>query len=176
MPDADHHIYWSIMEQGQWKLYIAKTEKGLCYVGSPGESSEEFMAYFKRRHPSASFEMNDGLLEDYKKELLAYLKGSRQEFSLPVDVQGTPFQQQTWQALKEIPYGQTFSYSEIAEHIGRPSAVRAVATAIGANPLLVTVPCHRVIGKNGAMTGYRGGLDFKRFLLDLEKQNPHSGY
>lgn len=164
-------IYWSIIEHGQWKLYIAKTEKGLCYIGSPGKSFEEFTAYLQKRFPSASLEKNNRLLEGHKQELTAYLNGLQQTFSLPVDVQGTPFQQQIWQALKEIPYGQTFSYSNIAEHIGRPSAVRAVATAIGANPLLITVPCHRVIGKNGTMTGYRGGLAFKQFLLDLETQN-----
>lgn len=171
MPVASHQIYWSIIEQNQWKLYIAKTEKGLCYIGSPGESFEEFTAYLKKRFPSASLEKNDSLLENYKQELTAYLAGSQQTFSLPVDVEGTPFQQQTWQALKEIPYGETLSYSQIAERIGRPTAVRAVATAIGANPLLITVPCHRVIGKNGAMSGYRGGLAFKQFLLELEAQN-----
>ena len=168
MHTTGFRIYWSIFEHGQWQLYIAKTEKGLCYIGSPGESFEKFRAYFKKRFPSASLEKSDGSLEGYKQEFAAYLNGSQEEFSLPIDVKGTPFQQQTWQALKEIPYGQTITYSEIAEQIGRPSAVRAVATAIGANPLLITVPCHRVIGKNGTMTGYRGGLDFKRFLLDLE--------
>lgn len=171
MPDANHRIHWSHIEQDQWNLYIAKTEKGLCYIGSPGESFEEFSAHLQKRFPSASLEKNDGLLECYKQELTAYLNGSQQTFSWPVDVEGTPFQQQTWQALKEIPYGQTLSYSEIAERIGRPTAVRATATAIGANPLLITVPCHRVIGKNGAMSGYRGGLSFKRFLLDLETRN-----
>lgn len=172
MPDSNHSIYWSRMVQDSWKLYIAGTENGLCYVGSPGESFEEFTTYFKKRFPSATLENSDDLLADYSQELTAYLKGTRQEFTLPVDVEGTPFQQQTWQALKEIPYGQTISYSEIADRIGRPSAVRAVATAIAANPLLINVPCHRVIGKSGTMTGYRGGLAFKRFLLDLETQNP----
>lgn len=171
MPVINHQIYWSILERDQWKLHIAKTRMGLCYIGSPGESFEEFSACLQKFFPSASLEKNDRLLEDYKQELIAYLNGSQQTFSLPVDVQGTHFQQQTWQALKEIPYGQTLSYSEIADRIGRPTAVCAVATAIGANPLLITVPCHRVIGKNGAMSGYRGGLAFKRFLLELEARN-----
>ncbi|MDQ0429816.1 methylated-DNA-[protein]-cysteine S-methyltransferase [Planomicrobium stackebrandtii] len=170
MPVAHSTIYWSTIEYNSWKIHIAKTEKGLCCVGSPGESLEEFTAYFKKRFPSAILERNDRKLADYSQELTVYLEGSQQEFSLPTDVQGTPFQQQTWQALKQIPYGQTLSYSEIAERIGRPSAVRAVATAIGANPLLIIVPCHRVIGKNGTMAGYRGGLAFKRLLLDLETQ------
>ncbi|MBT2570707.1 methylated-DNA--[protein]-cysteine S-methyltransferase [Planococcus sp. ISL-110] len=171
MPATNHCIYWSTIEHDSWKLHIARTENGLCYVGSPEESYEEFTTYVKKRFPAATLEKNDEMLRDYVQELMVYLKGLRQEFSLPVDIQGTPFQQRTWRALKEIPYGQTFSYSEIADCIGGPTAVRAVATAIGANPLLITVPCHRVIGKNGAMSGYRGGLSFKRFLLELEAQN-----
>ncbi|ANU09071.1 cysteine methyltransferase [Planococcus antarcticus DSM 14505] len=171
MPSINHRIYWSSIVQDSWQLFIARTENGLCYVSSPSGSFEEFTAYIKKQFPSATLEINDDFLAHYSQELTSYLKGSKQKFSLPIDVKGTPFQQQTWQALKEVPYGQTISYSEIANRVGRPSAVRAVATAIGANPLLITVPCHRVIGKNGTMTGYRGGLAFKRFLLDLEIQN-----
>lgn len=161
-------IYWSIFEHGPWQLYLAKTEKGLCYIGSPDDSFEELTVYIQKHFPAAVLEKSDSLLEGYKQELATYLNGSQQEFSLPVDVAGTVFQQQAWEALKKIPYGQTVTYSEIAEQIGKPSAVRAVASAIGANPLLITVPCHRVISKNGTIGGYRGGLDFKRFLLDLE--------
>lgn len=171
MHTTGFRIYWSILEHGQWQLYIAKTEKGLCYIGSPGDSFRDFSAYFQKRFPSAALEKSDSLLESYKQDLAAYLNGSQPEFTLPVDVTGTSFQQQVWQALKKIPYGHTCSYSEIAEQIDRPSAVRAVASAIGANPLLITVPCHRVIGKNGTIGGYRGGLDFKQFLLNLESQN-----
>ena len=171
MPTMDSCIYWSIFEHSQWQLYIAKTENGLCYVGSPGGSFSDFSAYSHKRFPSAVLEKSDSLLEDYKQELAAYLNGSKQEFTLLADVTGTSFQQQIWQALKQIPYGHTCSYSDIAEQIGKPSAVRAVASAIGANPLLIAVPCHRVISKNGTIGGYRGGLDFKRFLLDLEIQN-----
>ena len=103
MHTTGFRIYWSIFEHGQWQLYIAKTEKGLCYIGSPGESFEKFRAYFKKRFPSASLEKSDGSLEGYKQEFAAYLNGSQEEFSLPIDVKGTSFQQQTWQALKEIP-------------------------------------------------------------------------
>lgn len=171
MRTTESHIYWSIFEHGQWQFHIAKTENGLCYVSSPGDSFSELSVYIQKRFPAMILEQNDSLLAGYKQELAAFLDGSQQEFSLPADAGGTAFQRHAWEALKKIPYGRTVTYSEIARQIGNPSAVRAAASAIGANPLLITVPCHRVISKNGTIGGYRGGLDFKRFLLDLEIQN-----
>ncbi|RNF38232.1 methylated-DNA--[protein]-cysteine S-methyltransferase [Planococcus salinus] len=164
-------IEWSTVEQGQWKLVIAKTDRGLCYVGSPGQSFEEVETILKKRYPNTDFKQNEESLQPYVEELKDCLNGSKHTFSLPSDVKGTPFQQEIWEALKQIPYGQTASYSDIAARIQRPTATRAVGAAIGANPLLITVPCHRVIGKNGAITGYRGGLELKRFLLELEKDS-----
>ncbi|PSL40349.1 methylated-DNA-[protein]-cysteine S-methyltransferase [Planomicrobium soli] len=163
-------IEWTVLENGQWTLYVAKTEKGLCYIGSPGSSFEEFEAYFAKRYPDAGLVENTEALAPYIQELANYLNGSTQTFSLPIDIKGTPFQEEIWQVLQKIPYGKTISYSEIAELINRPSAARAVGSAIGANPLLILVPCHRVIGKSGAISGYRGGMELKRFLLDLELQ------
>jgi methylated-DNA-[protein]-cysteine S-methyltransferase len=163
-------IEWAVLEHGQWALYVAKTEKGLCYVGSPGNSYEDFEAYFNKRYPAASLVENTEALAPYLQELTDYFNGTKQTFSLPIDIKGTPFQQEIWQALQKIPYGKTVSYSEIAALINRPTAARAVGSAIGANPLLILVPCHRVIGKNGALSGYRGGMELKRFLLDLELQ------
>jgi len=96
------------------------------------------------------------------------LDGQRKNFTAAITLHGTAFQQSVWQALLEIPHGETVSYSDIAERIGNPKAVRAVGTAIGANPMLIIVPCHRVIGKNGSLTGFRGGLEMKIQLLDLE--------
>lgn len=101
-------------------------------------------------------------------QLKEYFEGTRQEFDLPLDLRGTPQQQSVWQALQNIPYGQTTTYGEIAQAIGRPTAVRAVASAIGQNPLCVIVPCHRVIGRNGKLSGYAGGLERKKRLLQLE--------
>ena len=88
---------------------------------------------------------------------------------MPIDLHGTPFQQIVWKALQEIPYGQTVSYSDIAERIEKPNAVRAVGTAIGANPVLIIVPCHRVIAKSGKLGGFRAGLEMKEQLLELER-------
>jgi methylated-DNA-[protein]-cysteine S-methyltransferase len=92
--------------------------------------------------------------------------------ALPVETGGTPFQREVWRALREIPCGSTTSYGKLAERIGRPSAVRAVGLANGANPVAVVVPCHRVIGSNGSLTGYGGGMERKRWLLDHEKGRP----
>jgi methylated-DNA-[protein]-cysteine S-methyltransferase len=164
-------IEWAILKYDHLRLYIATTEKGLCYVGSPGQSFGEFAKILHKRFPGAELVENEEALKPYSNELREYLEGIRQTLSKPVDVKGTPFQEAIWGALREIPYGETFSYSDIANKIGRPAAVRAVGTAIGANPVLITVPCHRVIGKNGAITGYRGGTEMKQYLLNLEREH-----
>jgi methylated-DNA-[protein]-cysteine S-methyltransferase len=102
------------------------------------------------------------------RELDAYFARRLQKFTLPLDLRGTPFQKAVWEQLLAIPYGETRSYSDIALAVGKPAAVRAVGLANGANPVSIIVPCHRVIGKSGALVGYGGGLDRKRALLDLE--------
>ncbi|CAM4223203.1 methylated-DNA--[protein]-cysteine S-methyltransferase [Lederbergia lenta] len=168
MVKKEQVIEWSILEYDLGQLYIAKTEKGLCYIGSPGQLYEEFEAWIQKHFPKAILIEKQETLKPYLSELREYFEGDRQSFSLPVDIKGTPFQEEIWEALKQIPYGKTYSYSDIAEMIKRPKAVRAVGSAIGANPVLITVPCHRVIGKNGAITGYRGGTEMKRYLLQLE--------
>lgn len=103
------------------------------------------------------------------KELDEYFEGGRKSFDIPLEPSGTPFQKAVWAELLRIPYGATVSYSAVAKAIGRPSAVRAVAAAIGANPISIMVPCHRVIGSDGSLTGYAGGLPAKARLLELEK-------
>lgn len=162
-------IFWTKLNHDAMELYIAASQKGLCYVGSPGQSFEEFSLAINKRFPSAELKEDREFLEPYLQELQDYFEGRSITFSMPVDIKGTPFQEAIWKAMTEIPFGQTCSYSDIAEKIGKPAAVRAVGTAIGANPVLITVPCHRVIGKNGAITGYRGGVEMKQYLLDLEK-------
>ncbi len=107
---------------------------------------------------------------EVREQLAEYFTGERVEFDLPLAPLGTPFQERVWGALTEIPYGRTASYREIAERIGRPSASRAVGAANGRNPISIIVPCHRVIGAGGELTGYAGGVERKRFLLELEAQ------
>ena len=101
-------------------------------------------------------------------QLGEYFAGHRTEFDLPLDLRGTDFQQQVWRSLADIPYGQTTTYAEQADRIGRPRAIRAVGSANGRNPVSIVLPCHRVVGADGSLTGFAGGLEAKRFLLDLE--------
>ena len=103
-------------------------------------------------------------------ELEQYFAGERLAFTQPLDIVGTEFQQSVWQALLHIPYGETWSYAQQARYLGRESAVRAVANANGQNKIAIVIPCHRVIGSNGTLTGFGGGLDAKRLLLNLERQ------
>jgi len=102
------------------------------------------------------------------RQLQEYFAGNRTDFDLPLDPDGTRFQRDVWNALLEIPYGERRSYSDVARRIGRPDAVRAVGAANGANPIAVVIPCHRVVGRDGTLTGYGAGLPVKRYLLDLE--------
>lgn len=108
------------------------------------------------------------VIESVIGQLNEYFAGKRRVFDVKPAMAGTDFQQTVWRALSELGYGETVSYSEIANHIGRPTSVRAVASAVGANPMSIIVPCHRVIGATDELTGYAGGLDAKKYLLDLE--------
>ena len=107
---------------------------------------------------------------DVRAQLAEYFAGSRTRFDVPLVLRGTPFQRAVWGALRAIPYGQTVGYGELARAIGRPGAARAVGLANGRNPIAVIVPCHRVVGANGSLTGYGGGMERKRLLLDLESE------
>ncbi|AYY11461.1 methylated-DNA--[protein]-cysteine S-methyltransferase [Actinobacteria bacterium YIM 96077] len=111
---------------------------------------------------------DDSRFDDARKQLHAYFSGELHEFDLPLNPAGTTFQQEVWTALRAIPYGEVRSYGDIAEQIGKPGAARAVGLANGRNPIAIIVPCHRVIGASGQLTGYGGGVDRKRRLLDLE--------
>lgn len=128
----------------------------------------------KRRHDSG-WEKNDEPFKAVIKQLDEYFDGSRQDFDLPLRPEGTEFQRRVWQALQQIPYGETRSYGELARYIGNPSASRAVGAANGINPIPVIIPCHRVIGSNGKLTGFGGGLETKAFLLNLEAKRRAPG-
>jgi methylated-DNA-[protein]-cysteine S-methyltransferase len=121
------------------------------------------------RHPDpAGWERDDELLADARRQLTEYFAGERTTFDLPLRPAGAPFQRRVWEALLRIPYGETASYGELARGLGHPTAARGVGAANGRNPIAIVVPCHRVIGSNGSLTGYAGGLECKRALLDLE--------
>jgi methylated-DNA-[protein]-cysteine S-methyltransferase len=167
-------IYWSLLKFKDLNFYIASTSKGLAFVGSQNKPFEELSEWAMKRFKGSPLVEDGEKLEPYGVEITQYLEGKRKTFTIPMDYRGTAFQLAVWNALCEIPYGQTKSYSDLAIYINRPAAVRAVGAAIGANPVLITVPCHRVVGKNGALTGYRGGLEMKRLLLDLERKTSSS--
>lgn len=138
------------------QMALAEEEGALTRLFLPGEGIPRLVS---RETP---------LLSKGRDEILAYLRGERRSFDLPLDPMGTPFQQAVWAELRRIPYGETRSYAQVAAGIGRPKAVRAVGQANHRNPLPIFIPCHRVIGAPGKLTGYGGGLDLKQKLLELE--------
>ena len=146
---------------------LAASPTGLCGIWFEGQRHEPS----PQLYGGAAWAEADGhpLLQAATGQLQQYMRGERDGFDLPLDLAGgTPFQQEVWQALLAIGRGATRSYGELSQHLGRPRAVRAVGAAVGRNPLSVVVPCHRVLGADGSLTGYAGGLDRKAALLTLE--------
>jgi len=163
-------LYWSSLPSAQGLCTVIATEEGVCWMGTPGTSREEGLAWLERRLPIARVVEGEAIepLRLAIEQLRHYFAGERIQFSCPLDLRGTAFQVAVWRELYRIPYGSTRTYAQIAEAIGHPKAVRAVGAANGANPVAVIVPCHRVIGSNGTLTGYGGGLPMKQWLLALE--------
>jgi AraC family transcriptional regulator of adaptative response/methylated-DNA-[protein]-cysteine methyltransferase len=163
-------IRYTVADSPLGRLLVAATEKGVCAV-SLGDRDAELEAALHKEYPAAEVEQDaTGLLKEWVTALLDYLEGERPNLDLPLDVQATAFQWRVWQALQQIPYGRTASYSEVARGLGRPTAARAVARACASNPVALVVPCHRVVRENGELGGYRWGLERKRKLLQQEKQ------
>ncbi|WP_105214309.1 methylated-DNA--[protein]-cysteine S-methyltransferase [Pseudoalteromonas sp. T1lg22] len=150
-------LYQECIDTPLGELVIQASDKGLCYVGFDLE-----------RKVDAAASAN-AITAQAKSQLAEYFQGVRSQFDLPLDTKGTEFQRQIWQALDSIAYGETGSYSDIARLVDNPKAVRAVGAANGRNPISIIVPCHRVIGANGTLTGYAGGLERKRWLLAFEQ-------
>lgn len=125
-----------------------------------------------KRYAQAGFvEQDSEVLRQTRTQLDQYIMGERREFDLPLAMLGSPFQKQVWQALVTVPYGATVSYQDIGEKMGNPKAVRAIGTANGANAIAIIVPCHRIIGRDGSLVGYGGGLALKKKLLNLEQSS-----
>jgi methylated-DNA-[protein]-cysteine S-methyltransferase len=164
-------IYWDSFTHDGMRVHVAASSHGLCLVTFPNQGLAALSTFAKRRGNGACLCQDPEKMKDYVDQVKGYLTGEHTPFTLPLDLQGTPFQLSVWQNLRQIPYGRTASYSDIARDIGKPAAVRAVGAAIGRNTVAYVVPCHRVIGKNGALTGYRGGLDNKLKLLQMESRN-----
>ena len=147
-----------------------RTPIGTLLLASDGEYLQllGFPTGAMKRSYDSGWKKDDEPFKAVIKQLDEYFDCSRQDFDLPLRPKGTEFQRRVWQALQQIPYGETWSYGELARYIGNPNASRAVGAANGINPIPVIIPCHRVIGSNGKLTGFAGGLETKAFLLDLE--------
>ncbi len=163
-------LYWSCAASPYGACVVLATNKGICWTGTPGTSADEGFAWARRHLQAEHIVKGEKIapLMQAMDELRRYLAGEHVQFTCPLDLYGTAFQVAVWEELFRIPYGQTRTYAEIAKAIGRPMAVRAVGAANGANPVAIIVPCHRVIGSNGTLTGYGGGLPTKQWLLSLE--------
>ena len=151
------------------QLRLAVTPRGVVRLALPREGGKGFRGWLARALPDA--ETVDWLpeLDRVRDELEHYFAGTLQRFTVPLDLRGTPFQLDVWSAVGEVGFGETRSYTQIAQVVGRPRAVRAVGTANGANPVPLIVPCHRVINSSGGLGGYGGGIDTKRRLLAFER-------
>jgi methylated-DNA-[protein]-cysteine S-methyltransferase len=162
--------YHTYMESPVGRLLLEGDDKGLQRVAfTKGKAGQAIP--LPDSHPDPL--RRPGPLQDAVNQLKAYFAGDLRGFDLPLKLQGTPFQLSVWRALQDIPYGETTSYGELARRVGTPKGSRAVGLANGSNPIAIVVPCHRVIGSNGKLTGYGGGLDNKHTLLALERQ--HAG-
>ncbi len=150
-------------------LLVAATEKGICAI-SLGDDPEKLLHDLQRSFPNADLQGADPAFEQMVAHVVGLVEHPQQNPDLPLDIRGTAFQQRVWAALREIPRGKTASYADIASLIGRPGAARAVAKACAGNTLAVAIPCHRVVRGDGALSGYRWGVDRKRELLSREKE------
>lgn len=162
-------IHYTLAESSLGTVLIAATEQGICAVrvGNGAALVKELEAEF----PSAKLQRNDTLLAEQAEQVLAYMAGEQAELNLPVDVQATAFQARVWGALRSIPYGEVRSYKQVAEMLGNPKGSRAVAHACATNPVAFVIPCHRVVGSDGALRGYRWGLPLKQKLLEQEREH-----
>jgi AraC family transcriptional regulator of adaptative response/methylated-DNA-[protein]-cysteine methyltransferase len=164
---ADESIRFAVGECSLGAILVAATDKGICAI-SLGDDPDQLVRDLQDRFPEAYLIGGDQDFEQWMAKVVGLVEAPALGLDLPLDVRGTAFQQRVWQALCEIPSGSAVSYTEIAERIGAPKAVRAVAQACASNPIAVAIPCHRVVRNDGALSGYRWGIERKRALLDRE--------
>lgn len=164
-------LYWGEFQHNEGTFILTASQQGLCFVTLPNQSFQSTRDWAKRYASECTLVHDDWQVAPYVAQLKAYLEGHRETFDIPTDPRGTEFQKTVWRALRDIPFGETRTYGEIGSVVQRSDAVRAVGAAIGANPIPPFFPCHRVIGKNGSLTGYRGGLKLKAWLLEMETRD-----
>jgi len=157
-------LYYTKTTTPVGKLTLVANEQSLVAILWEGDSTKRV------RLPKLQKNSEHPVLQETERQLREYFLGTRDSFDLPLDPQGTHFQQRVWTALRKIPYGETRSYGELAKRLGAPKASRAVGAANGRNPISIVVPCHRVIGSDGSLTGFAGGIKTKEKLLKLERE------
>lgn len=160
-------ISYTITDSELGRILVARTIKGLCNVAFANED-ETLIRNLRNEFPNAEIVRDASVLKSFVEELLKHLSGKKKRLDLPLDIQATAFQMQVWELLRKIPYGETVTYSQIAEMLGDRKKVRAVARACASNRIAVVIPCHRVVGKGGKLSGYRWGTERKRELLGRE--------
>lgn len=162
------NIHYTVIESYLGMLLVGATERGICAI-TLHDTEDDAVTALKTEYPRATLTRDDAELQTWVGAILEHVEGRLPNLELPLDIQATAFQWKVWQALQQIPRGETRSYAEVAQAIGQPEAVRAVATAIANNRAAIVIPCHRVIGKDGKLTGYRWGIERKRILLEREE-------
>lgn len=168
-------VRYAVADSPLGRMLVAATDKGVCTI-TFGENDDEVIEVLRQRFPNAELTRDtprNGWLADAIHFISTQMSESPTAAAFPLDVRATAFQKRVWNALQQIPRGETRSYSQLAEELGAPTATRAVAGACAANPVAIVVPCHRVVGKNGSLTGYRWGTERKRKLLEAERAVAH---
>ena len=166
----DSLITYTIILCSMGFLLVATTDKGICSV-KLGDTKEELEEILYKEFHQAELIFDREIHQDWVKEILNFIDGNQPHLDLPLDIRGTAFQKQVWQALQKIPYGETCTYKDIANQINKPASIRAVGNACGANPTALIIPCHRVVKNDGSLGGYRWGIERKRKLLFQESQD-----
>ncbi len=165
----EQKIVYGCLDTPIGQMLAAASPEGLCRLCLPGETRDGFFEWINKNYSQAVVaEGSNDVIQSAEEQMGEYFKGSRKVFALELDLKGTVFQRSVWQILLQIPYGSTMSYKEVAAALDNPAAVRAVGQANNRNPIPIIVPCHRVIGHDGKLVGYGGGLDIKSDLLALE--------
>ena len=163
-------IQFAVSQCSLGNVLVAQSQRGICAIFL-GEDPDALKQDLQNQFPKNSLQKGDHSFEKVVAQVVDFIEQPKQSLELPLDLHGTVFQQRVWQALRQIPPGSTVSYSDLAERIGQPKAVRAVGSACGANSLAVVIPCHRVLRRNGDVSGYRWGVARKHALLKREAQN-----
>ena len=163
-------LNYDLCETPHGSMTIVRSDRGICFVGLPNTSLDQIRSWVGKQFDFEPLRPELGCCQVELQELQEYFAGKRTEFTWTLDHRNTPFALQALAEVSKVRYGQTATYGELAARIGRPRAARAVGRAVGANPLPIIIPCHRIVGSNGSLTGYGGGLALKKTLLALETQ------